>query len=189
MSFALLLTWVSHKHKKVDEKRFKIIDKMSGYDKSIILKTYRLPNGVLENFFIDDNSDSVQILPVTEDGHVITVQQFRAGIEMETVELPGGSLEKGEDPLKAAERELLEETGFEGELTFLGKVNYNPYSTGNRYMFVAENCKKVERLDLDDNEFLIVLKWTMEKFRETIRKGAVRGSDCAYAGLDTLGLL
>ena len=162
---------------------------MSGYDKAIILKTYRLPNGVLENFFIDNNNDSVQILPVTEDGYVITVQQFRPGIEQETVELPGGGLEEGEDPMKAAQRELLEETGFEGEFQFLGKVNYNPYSTGSRHMFVAQNCKKVEKLDLDDNEFLIVQKWPMEKFREEIRKGNIRGSDCAYSGLDTLNLL
>ena len=165
------------------------MDKMSGYDKAIVLKTFRLPNGVLENFFIDDNSDSVQIFPITDDGRVITVQQFRPGIEMETVELPGGGLEDGEDPMKAAERELLEETGFEGEMTFLGKANYNPYSTGVRYMFAANNCKKVERLDLDENEFLIVLKWPMEKFREEIRKGNIRGTDCSYMGLDALGLL
>jgi len=56
-------------------------------------------------------------------------------------------------------------------------------------MFVANNCKKVERLNLDDNEFLIVHKWPMEKFREEIRKGGIRGADCAYAGLDTLDLL
>lgn len=176
-------------YKKVGEKKLKIKDNMSGYDKDIILKTYRLPNGVLENFFIDDANDSVQILPVTDDGSVITVKQFRPGIDMESIELPGGGLEKGEDPTEAAERELREETGYEGKLHFLGKTTYSPYSSGERYMFVAENCKRVDGLDLDDNEFLAVLRWPMDKFREHIKKGAVRGSDCAYAGLDLLGLL
>ena len=42
------------KFKKLGEKNIKIKDEISGYDKDIILKTYRLPNGVIENFFIDD---------------------------------------------------------------------------------------------------------------------------------------
>lgn len=56
-------------------------------------------------------------------------------------------------------------------------------------MFVAHGCRKVERLDLDDNEFLKVIKWPMRRFRKEIKKGTIRGSDCAYAGLDQLDLL
>lgn len=74
-------------------------------------------------------------------------------------------------------------------MTFLGKVNYSPYSTGCRYMFVAQDCRKIKRLGLDDNEFLKALEWPMEKFREEIKKGSIRGSDCAYAGLDVLNML
>lgn len=174
---------------KIKEKKFSLKDKTSGYDKKLILKTFRLPNGIIENFFITNDNNSVQILPITSGGKVITVRQYRPGEEDFCVELPGGSIEKGEKPIEAAKRELTEETGYTGKLYYLGKLSYNPYSTGFRYMFVADNCKKVDNLELDQNEFLQVKEYPMSKFKEEIRNLKIRGSDCAYAGLDRLGLL
>jgi len=176
-------------YKKINEKKYKIKDNLSGYDKDFIVKTFRLPNGIIENFFIDDNKDSVQIFAVTDDNKVLTVRQFRPGVENYCIELPGGGMEKGEDPMESAIRELKEETGYEGEIHYLGKQNYNPYSTGMRHMFVAHNCRKVDGLELDENEFLQVVKWPLGKFRNNIKNGSIRGFDCAYAGLDYLDLL
>jgi len=178
-----------NEYKKLGEKKYKIKDNLSGYDKSFLLKTFRLPNGIIENFFIDDDKDSVQIFALTDSNEVLTVKQFRPGVEHDCIELPGGGMEKGEDAKEAAARELLEETGYEGKVHYLGKQNYNPYSTGQRHMFVAKDCVKVDRLDLDENEFLKVVRWPLDKFREEIKSGKIRGFDCAYAGLDFLGLL
>lgn len=172
---------MKRKHRKVAEKRVRIKDDMSGYDKDVLIKTYRLPNGVLENFFIDDNSDSVQIMAVTEDGMVLTVKQFRPGLEKDCVELPGGGMEKGEDPKEAALRELLEETSFTGALHHLFTAPYSPYSTGKRYCFVAWNCQQIKKtLDLDSNEFLKVTLVPMAKFEKLALNGLIRGHDLLY---------
>lgn len=176
--------------KKIKEKHFKIKDNVSGYDKSLVLKTYQLPNGMTENFFIDKGKDSVQIFAITKDEQVLCVRQFRAGPEVVQLEIPGGGLESGEDSKLAATRELVEETGFSGgEPVFLGALDYSPYQSGKRHLYMITECQKVKELNLDPNEFLEVLLVPIEKFRDLMREGKVRGHDAAYMGLDRLGRL
>jgi ADP-ribose pyrophosphatase len=174
----------------LDTKRVKIVDSSTGYDKKVLIKTMRLPNGMEEKFFIDEGNDSVQIFAITKDQQVVCVKQFRPGNEQINLEIPGGGLEKGEDAAKAAARELVEESGFAGNPpVFLAALPYSPYSTGVRHMFMVTECRKVAELDLDPNEFLEVVLVPLEEFRELMLKGAVRGHDTAYMGLDKLGRL
>jgi ADP-ribose pyrophosphatase len=177
------------KHKKLKQSRVTIEDNSTGYSKKVLLKTYQLPNGLTELFFIDDDRHSVCLFPITEDNKVILVKQFRAGPEAVQLELPGGGLEPTEDPLKAAARELIEETGFEGEIQFLASLPYSPYSTGIRHCYLAVNCRRVKKLDLDPNEFLTVVLMELDEFKEKMRKAQVRGFEVGYLGLDKIGLL
>ena len=70
-------------HKKLSEKLINICDKKSGYKKQIVLKTFALPNGLVETFFIDKGKDSVEIFAITNDKKIVVVKQFRAGNEKE----------------------------------------------------------------------------------------------------------
>lgn len=168
--------------KKLSEKKIQVQDKETGHKLKFIVKDMVLPSGQLERFFISDDKDSVQILAITKEKElprkVILVKQFRAGNEQEWTECPGGGLEKGETELeKAAARELLEETGYEGSVHYLMSIPYNPYSSGLRHCFVVWDCERVSKsLDLDPNEFLTPMLASIPAFLKLVEKGAVRGA-------------
>lgn len=70
--------------------------------------------------------DSVAVLPVTADGKILMVRQFRPARSRTTIEIPAGAIDGAETPLEAAHRELLEETGHVAEtIFFLGKGGLN----------------------------------------------------------------
>lgn len=179
--------------RKVEEKEYTVTDNETGYKKEFYVKRFRLPNGMIDTFFVDKGRDSVQILPVTKEGNVVLVRQFRPGTEEYEYELPGGGLDKNEDPKTGALRELKEETGFlcaENNMIHIADLSYGPYSTGKRVSYIALQCKETRSgQELDKNEFLTVEVMSMDKFMTLLRSGKVRGADAAYMGLDKLGKL
>ena len=84
-------------------------------------------------FVFLDAPDWVNVIAVTDDGRVVLIEQFRHGTEEVTLEIPGGSVDRGEDPLAAGLRELREETGFDGVgARIIGVVAPNPAIINNR---------------------------------------------------------
>jgi 8-oxo-dGTP pyrophosphatase MutT (NUDIX family) len=175
---------------KLAQKVFKLIHP-NGFHKRIAVKLFELPNGLKETFFIDHDKDSVQVLCITKDASpdVVLVQQFRAGPEEVQLELPGGGIEPGEEPLHAGVRELLEETGYVGDATYMGSLPYSPYSSGRRHCVLVINAKQVDTQHLDPNEFVTVLKMPLRDFRNKMKSGSIRGFDLGYMGLDYIGKL
>jgi ADP-ribose pyrophosphatase len=119
--------------------------------------------GKTGRFCILTAHDWVNIVPVLEgpDGDVfLMVRQWRHGAAIITTEFPAGLVEAGEDPARAAARELEEETGYRaGKLTPLARVSPNPaFMTNWCSTFLAEALARVGDQALDDLEDLDVLQ-------------------------------
>lgn len=152
-------------------------------------RTYKMPNGQIANFYIKIVKPTVCAFALTEDNKVIAVEQFRPGPNKILFELPGGFMDEGEVPEQAMARELLEETGYAGDLEFITLCYDDAYTTIRRSCFVATNCKKVGTQQLDDSEFLNLKLIDLSDYLKIIRKGQTTDVEVAYLALDHLGLL
>jgi 8-oxo-dGTP pyrophosphatase MutT (NUDIX family) len=129
------------------------------------------------DFFVVEAPDWVNVVPLTSDGNVVFVRQFRFGVEDVTLEIPGGMCDPGEAPAEAAARELEEETGYSGPLRAIGSVHPNPAIQSNRcWTFVASDVRRVSSPSPDPHEELEVVERPLEEIPELIRRGAITHS-------------
>ncbi|MCA1635425.1 MAG: NUDIX hydrolase [Acidobacteria bacterium] len=84
-------------------------------------------DGREHDFFVIEAPDWINVIPLTDAGEVVLIEQYRHGADEISLEIPGGMVDAGEGPREAAARELLEETGYAAaELIGLGKTRPNP---------------------------------------------------------------
>ncbi|HCC22035.1 hypothetical protein A2480_02505 [Candidatus Uhrbacteria bacterium RIFOXYC2_FULL_47_19] len=161
----------------------------SKYGRAVERRTFILPDEQRADFYVQVSSSPVCVLALTEDQQIILVRQFRVGPEEVLLELPGGVQEKDESPQEAIKRELLEETGYVGDIEFVTRCLDCGYKTIDRYCFVATKCRKVAEPQPDETEFVEVVTMSLSNFRNHLRTGRLTDVEVGYLGLDYLGLL
>ena len=135
------------------------------------------PNGLTSLREIVSHHGGVGILIKVDDKFIIE-KQYRYAFNEEMYELPAGKLEPDEnDPLEAAKREALEETGYRPlEMIYLGDMYPTcGYSNEIIRLYYAPKVKKEER-HLDNDEFIDLLFLSLEEIEALIKKGQIKDS-------------
>lgn len=156
-----------------------------GYRK-VLQKTFKMPDGQVVDYEVVKIASSVCVFALTPDQKVILAKQYRVGPEKVLAELSGGGFNQGEDAESAISRELLEETGYSGEIIFLGKSIDSAYNTRIRHNFIALNCKKTAEPQNDAKEPIEVVLISMDEFMEQLHSGELTDSETAYRALEYL---
>ncbi|HWA07316.1 MAG TPA: NUDIX hydrolase [Ignavibacteria bacterium] len=114
---------------------------------------YTLPDGTPGEYHYAFTFGSVFIIPVTAEGKILLVKQYRYLNDRFSLEFPGGGVKTENDHDKQAEKELIEETGFTGELIYAGMFNpYNGVTNEICKVYIARNLKPSSAYKKDNSE-------------------------------------
>ncbi len=135
------------------------------------------PGGkIVDPYYVYEFPTWVGVLPVTEDGKIVMVRQYRHALEETCIEIPGGCVDATDKDFEAAAaRELMEETGYAfSSYDYLGRISPNPSTNTNLlHMFLARGGKKVSVQQLDENEEIDILLLSIDELKELVKENKI----------------
>lgn len=142
----------------------------------------KLPNGKKATREYIKHPGAVAVVPITEEGNIVLVKQYRYPVGKVLLEIPAGKLDKGEQPDECALRELEEETGYVAQkITKLASIYTTPGFTDEViHLYVAENLLLAKPCP-DEDEFLDVEVYTKEEVQEMINDGRINDAKSMLA--------
>jgi len=154
------------------------------------------PQGkIVDPYYVYDFSTWVAALPITEEGKIIMLKQYRHALGEVCFEIPGGCVDDTDQSFEEAiARELLEETGYTfSSYEYMGKISPNSSTNSNLlHMFLAKTGKKVAAQSLDENEEIEVMLLEMDELKQLLRENKIVQSmhvSCIMYALERLGEL
>ena len=159
---------------------------------SVVEDELELPDGRVATVNIVKHPGAVVILPRDSNGELLLIRQYRHALRAELLEFPAGTLEPGEAPLKCAQREIAEETGFRAERwSELGELYPAPGICDERQLLFFATELTYAPLPADDDESITVERYSPEQVESFIVSGALNDakSISVFLRAKLLGLL
>ena len=159
---------------KIEEQTIDTKVVFQGRSFHVAAETVRLGSGKEIVRGIVRHRGAVVILPVTDDGRIVAIRQYRHALAKVIIELPAGTLEKGEDPFDCAKREIIEETGnAASDWVPLGVQYPTPGLCDElQHCYLARGLTP-EFKEKDEDELIEVVMLTVSEFEEGIRSGEI----------------
>lgn len=136
----------------------------------------RMPSGhEIPDFYVIEYPNWINVIAITAEGLFIIERQYRNGIRAINYEICAGMIEDGETPIEAAQRELLEETGYGGgEWTEYCVTTPNPSSMSNyNYTFLAIGVTKIAKPKTEESEDIEIELLTLEQVKQLLQEGKI----------------
>lgn len=171
------------------EKKIRTIAILSAHSFSVSLDDVLLKNGASGRRIRIDHPEAAAVVPFVSEEQVLMVRQYRYALGRETLEIPAGKMDPGENPESCARRELLEETGFEAGL-FQPVLTYAPaigYSNELIHVFSARELRKIDA-EVDEREISSVEKVSLDHLRDLVGRGLIEDGKTLLA-LSFMGLI
>ncbi|MHC1548790.1 NUDIX hydrolase [Phyllobacterium sp. K27] len=148
----------------------------------------RMPFGNTATYFVREEADVAVCLPVTSDGLFVMLKEFRAGPGKYLMEIPGGSVDRNEEPELAARRETIEEVGYDGQLVHLATTFVSAYSTARKHIYLMLDAVKVAEPICEPQDLAEPYLLDKESFLSVVSEGNLTDLDAALAAVRYLGL-
>jgi len=134
----------------------------------------RLPNGRVSELEVIRHPGAVAVVPLTAEGEVLLVRQYRYAVDQWLLEVPAGKLDPGEAPESCAVREVEEEVGVRaGRLVPLGWIWTTPGFTDEKiWLFLARDLQP-GRQDLESDEVLSVVSVPLAEALAKVERGEI----------------
>lgn len=180
--------------KKFEEKTIHTNQIFAGRIISLQVDEVLLPNGKTSKREIIKHSGAVAVIPLTADGKIVFVEQYRKPLEKSLIEIPAGRLEPEEAPEITAVRELEEETGLTtDEITYVTSFYTSPgFADELMYIYLAKNLKQLDHtVQGDEDEFVETVMLTLEEAKKYVQEKRIHDAKTAYALLyiELMGLI
>ena len=149
---------------------------------------------LIDPYYIMESGDYVNIVPVTAAGEILFVRIYRHGVGQTLLETPGGLIDKGESPLAAAQRELLEETGCAcAEMRLIGSGSPDPARLSCKaFYFLATGVMETAVPAWDEHEEMELLRMPISQVKQKLFAGEIMDSvqqSALFFALHALGEL